>query len=121
MLSNLPFRRYGIGDRGGFVGIPGLLTVSAAGRTPHDDPPPETPRRDRSAPRLTPSVYCSLDSRIRNESGTLSPWTTGSYPTHRAAPRYIDMKRSRSDCEVFRLSPSMVVFTRCREPDSTAS
>src|SRR6266571_6884337 len=33
-----------------------------------------------------------------------------------AAPRYIDMKRSRSDSNVFRLSPSRVVFTRWPEP-----
>src|SRR5207244_2296196 len=35
------------------------------------------PRQDRSAPRLTPSVYCSLDSRLRNESGTPSPLDDG--------------------------------------------
>src|SRR5216117_3286714 len=79
-------------------------------------PPQRHPCRDRCAPRLTPSVYCSLDSRLRNESGTPSPRTTGSSPTHRAAPRYIDMKRSRSDSNVFRLSPSRVVFTRWPEP-----
>src|SRR5438128_12228350 len=79
-------------------------------------PPQRHPCRDRCAPRLTHSVYCSLDSRLRNESGTPSPWTTGSHPTHRAALRYIDMKRSRSDSKVFRLSPSRVVFTRWPEP-----
>src|SRR2546429_8865782 len=47
--------------------------------------PERHPRRDRSAPRLTPSVYCSLESRLRYESGTPSPWTTGSYPTHRCS------------------------------------
>src|SRR5436189_6469058 len=47
--------------------------------------PERHPRRDRSAPRLTPSVYCSLESRLRYESGTPAPWTTGSYPTHRCS------------------------------------
>src|SRR3989449_1867301 len=40
-------------------------------------PPQRCPRQDRSAPRLTPSVYCSLDSRLRNESGTPSPLDDG--------------------------------------------
>src|SRR2546426_12251662 len=40
-------------------------------------PPQRYPRQDRSAPRLTPSVYCSLDSRLRNESGTPSPLDDG--------------------------------------------
>src|SRR5213596_2078196 len=38
-----------------------------------------------------------------------------------AAPRYIDIKRSRSDSKVFRLSPSRVVFTRWPEPVRHAS
>src|SRR3989441_11998694 len=40
-------------------------------------PPQRRPCRDRSAPRLTPSVYCSLDRRLRNESGTPSPLDDG--------------------------------------------
>src|SRR5436309_5239649 len=40
-------------------------------------PPERYPRQDRSAPRLTPSVYCSFDSRLRNESGTPSPLDDG--------------------------------------------
>jgi len=43
-------------------------------------------------------------------------------PTHRqAGPRYIAMKRARSDSKVFRLSPSRVVFNRWSEPDRQAS
>ena len=80
-----------------------------------------TAERAARSPTCRPSVYCSLDSRLRNESGTPSPRTTGSSPTHRAAPRYIDMKRSRSDSKVFRLSPSRVVFTRWPEPVRHAS
>src|SRR2546425_10550799 len=44
-------------------------------------PPQRHPCRDRSAPRLTPSVYCSLDRRLRNESGTPSPLDDG-FPSY---------------------------------------
>src|SRR5260370_42684774 len=47
--------------------------------------------------------------QLRPRLGDPSPWMTGPYPTHQAAPRYIAMKRSRSDSKVFRLSPSRVV------------
>jgi len=40
---------------------------------------------------------------------------------HRAAPRYSDIKRSRSDRKVFRLSRSSVVFTRSSAPANDAS
>ena len=42
-------------------------------------------------------------------------------PTHWARPRYIAMKRPRSDSNVFLLSPSRVVFTRWSEPVRHAS
>jgi Peptidase family M20/M25/M40 len=71
----------------------------------------------------------SLKDAVRNHAGgvcfrTAGPsalWTTVSYPAHRAAPRYIDMKCSRSDSKVLRLSRSRVVFTPCPGPVRHAS